>query len=164
MYSLLAIVSILAVLVGLLGLLLDSLVVVLLALILLVEYPACMVIAIKRMRMQHAERFGPSWFATFSQSGVRVDGALLSTTYAWAYWAAWTVYAGNLLLIHPGHAPTFVALPITLVPEDEWQPLTTLLYEKVGPARTPSSVRGSRLTRAGSPRLGEAAHVHPGQL
>ena len=144
-----------------LGVLSRSLVVALVGLALGLFVPAVLALARRRQRSMYAKRMGQQWRAAFGAGGARVDLALMSTSYAWAYFDGWTVRNGELLLVHAGPLQTFVPVPIALVPEEEWQQLTTLLFEKLGPARTPDSVRGGRLRRSTSRKLGEAATIHP---
>lgn len=123
--------------------------------------PVAMRLGVQRHRSAAAKRMGPQWRASFGRGGARVDLALSSTSYAWAHFDAWTVHNDELLLVHAGPPMGFVVVPISLVPEDEWQQLTTLLYEKLGPARKADTVRGGRLNRSTSRKLGEASTVHP---
>ena len=102
-----------------------------------------------------------------SQVAKLVDPAMLRVynleydSWETVYFQRFTVIVSELLLVHAGPLQTFVPVPIALVPEEEWQQLTTLLFEKLGPARTPDSVRGGRLSRSTSRKLGEAATIHP---
>jgi hypothetical protein len=144
-----------------LGVLSRSLFVLLTGLALGIFLPVVLRVSRRRHRSILAKRMGPQWRAMFGPGGVRVDHALTSTSFAWAHFGGWTVHKGELLLVHAGPPLSFVAVPIALVPEDEWQQLTTLLFEKLGPARTAESVRGGRLNRSTSRKLGEAATIHP---
>ena len=123
--------------------------------------PAGLMFVVAKQRSGFARRMGPRWRAWFGPEGARVDLALSSTSYAWGYFNAWTVREGTVILVHAGPPMSFVAVPIALVPEDEWQQLTTLFFAKLGPARKPDSVRGGRLNRSTSRKLGEAATIHP---
>lgn len=147
------------VLIGL-ALWLDSLVLLVLGIFLLIEYPFLLVVCFRRMRRGYEERFGATWAAAFGPGGVRVDASQVSTTFVWDYFVAWTVRRGQLIVVHSGLTPLFVAVPIAVVPEDEWQSLTTLMYERLGPARTPESLRGSRSKLPPVRKPDESAALH----
>ena len=131
-----------------LGLLTRSFTVIAIAMAIFVEIPILIWISTRRIKRHIAEQFGTSWRVGFGQGGVVVDRVQASTSIAWSFFGAWTLHHGQLVLVHGGAAVQFIALPIAVVPEDEWQRLTTLLYENLGPALKPDSVRGSRLRTA----------------
>lgn len=129
----------------LVGVLTKSVTVVVVAAVIFLEVPLLIWRSTRRTQRHIAEQFGTSWRVGFGQSGVVLERVQASTSIAWSFFGAWTLHRGQLVLVHGGSALQFIALPISVVPEDEWQRLTTLLYENLGPALKPDSVRGSRL-------------------
>lgn len=125
-----------------------NLVVLVIALVLFIEIPLLIWLGTQRLQRHIAEHFGTSWRVGFHQEGVVLDRLQTSTTIGWPFFGAWTLHRGQLVLVHGGAALQFIAVPIQVVPDDEWQRLTTLLYERLGPALKPEAVRGSRLRMA----------------
>jgi hypothetical protein len=160
-YPLLAVTVVVALGVVVAGLATSSVLLVALGAGLLFAHPVLVVVRLRTTRRTLGERFGPTWGVAFGPQGVRVDARLTSTTCAWAYFAAWTLHRGQLVLVHSGLHAIFVSVPIGVVPEDEWQPLTSLLYERLGPARKPDSVRGGRLTPSTPHQSDDPVTLHP---
>lgn len=150
------------VLLGLLGVVLHELWLVAAAVSALIGDIAWYVLRIRRARARFRAMHAETAEVAFSSSGVWARD-LGQATYPWSYFTGWTIRRGAVLVlrqVRPSSA--FLRLPIAAVPEDEWQRLTNLLWEQLGPAGTPDTVRHYRQPVASPPyKPGEPEAFQP---
>ena len=128
-------------LLGVLSAILQSWLLALVAVALIVEVLVLYWLGIRRSRRRFRAMHSTDAEVAFSASGVW-SRDLGQATFPWSFFTGWTVRRGALLVlrqVRPHGA--FLRLPIAAVPDDEWQRLTNLLWEQLGPAGTPDSVR-----------------------
>ncbi len=122
---------------------------VLFGLLLLIEVPMLIAVQVRRFRRNYATNQGLHRVITFSPDGIMAQG-LVAVSFGWDYFTAWSLRRNSLIFVrHVGRQRLhFLVVPIDAVPDDEWQQLTTTLFERLGPARRPDVVRRAKLTRA----------------
>ncbi len=136
---------------------------VLFGLLLLVEVPMLIAVQVRRFRRNYAINQGLHRVVTFSPDGILTQG-LVAVSFGWEYFTAWSLRRETLIFVrHVGRQRLhFLVVPIHAVPDDEWQQLTTTLFERLGPARRPDGVRRPALTHAmAAAKPGEPAPRHP---
>ncbi len=150
------------VLLGLLAVVLHNLVLALVAVAIVVQDTVMYVLRIRRARAQFRAMHAEAAEVAFSPHGVWARD-LGESTYPWSFFTGWTIRRGAVLVlrqVRPSGA--FLRLPMTAVPEDEWQRLTNLLWEQLGPAGTPDTVRHYRQPVASPPyKPGEPQAFQP---
>ncbi|MGA9345470.1 MAG: hypothetical protein WBV37_10255 [Nocardioidaceae bacterium] len=132
-------------------------------LLLLVEVPLLIAVQVRRFRRNYAANQGLHRVITFSPDGIMSQG-LVAVSFGWDYFTAWSLRRDSLIFVrHVGRQRLhFLVVPTGAIPDDEWQQLTTTLFERLGPARRPDVVRRPTLTRAaGVGKPGEVAPRHP---
>jgi uncharacterized membrane protein len=135
---------------GLLAVILDSWWIAVVAVLLVVMVVVMYVLRIQRARERFRSMHAAEAEVAFSERGVWSHD-LGDTTFPWSFFTGWTIRRGAILVLRQVRPQAaFLRLPISAVPEDEWQPLTNLLWESLGPAGTPDSVRRYREPRVGA--------------
>jgi hypothetical protein len=96
---------------------------------------------IRRTKARFRAMHGIDAEVAFSTSGVW-SRDLGEATFPWSFFTGWTIRRGAIIVLRQVKPQgTFLRLPISAVPDDEWQPLTNLLWERLGPASKPDAVR-----------------------
>ncbi len=116
---------------------------VLLGLLLVVEGPLLVAVQVRRFRRNYATHQGLHRVITFSPDGIVTQG-LVAVSFGWDYFTAWSLRRDALIFVRNldrRRRLTFLMVPTEAVPEDEWQQLTTTLFERLGPPRRPDAVR-----------------------
>jgi hypothetical protein len=135
---------------GVLGVLLRSWLLSAVAVVLIVEVVALYVLRIRRARERFCSMHASDAEVAFSARGVWSHD-LGEATFPWSFFTGWTIRRGAILVLRQVQPQAaFIRVPIAAVPDDEWQTLTNLLWESLGPAGTPDSVRRYRRPRVGA--------------
>ncbi len=123
---------------------------VLFGLLLMVEVPLLIAVQVRRFRRNYAANQGLHRVITFSPDGI-VSQGLVAVSFGWEYFTAWSLRRNALIFVRQVDRRRrlhFLVVPIDAVPDDEWQQLTTTLFERLGPPRKPDSVRRPSLTHS----------------